>query len=101
MSCFIAEKGSDGLTFGKPEEKLGQHAAITTSLTFEDCFVPDAQLLGEQGKGFSYAMASLDAGRIGYCGAGSGELRGRPSRLLVTTPPSARRLVRKSAGIRA
>lgn len=75
VSCFIVEKDSDGLTFGKPEEKLGQHAAITTSVTFEDCFVPDTQLLGEEGKGFSYAMASLDSGRIGIAAQAVGIAR--------------------------
>lgn len=65
VSCFIVEKTSKGMYFGKPEEKMGQHAAITTSIIFDDCFVADEQLLGKAGQGFVYAMTSLDSGRIG------------------------------------
>ena len=65
VSCFILEKTSKGMYFGKPEEKLGQHAALTTTVSFDDCFVADEQLLGQEGQGFIYAMASLDSGRIG------------------------------------
>lgn len=65
VSCFIIEKGNQGMYFGKPEEKMGQHAAITTTVTFDQCFVPDSTLLGQEGQGFVYAMSSLDGGRIG------------------------------------
>lgn len=75
VSCFIVEKGAEGMIFGKPEEKLGQHAAITTSVTFEDCFVPDAALLGPEGQGFIIAMTSLDGGRIGIAAQAVGIAR--------------------------
>lgn len=65
VSCFILSKDAKGMYFGKPEEKLGQHAALTTTVSFDDCFVPQCQLLGQEGQGFVYAMASLDSGRIG------------------------------------
>lgn len=65
VSTFIVDKGTAGMVFGKPEDKLGQHASVTTSIMFEDCFVPDTQLLGETGAGLSYALASLDSGRVG------------------------------------
>ncbi len=65
VSCFIVEKGCKGMFFGKPEEKLGQHAAITTTVTFDDCFIPEGARLGAEGQGFVYAMSSLDGGRIG------------------------------------
>ncbi len=65
VSCFVIEKGTEGMSFGKPEEKLGQHASTTTTITFEDCIIPETALVGQEGKGFSMAMASLDAGRIG------------------------------------
>ena len=65
VSCFLVEAGAAGMTFGKPEEKLGQHASITTAVTFDDCFVPQENRLGEEGMGFVMAMASLDGGRIG------------------------------------
>jgi acyl-CoA dehydrogenase len=65
VSCFIVEKATKGMFFGRPEEKLGQHAAITTTVTFDDCFIPESALLGLEGQGFVYAMSSLDGGRIG------------------------------------
>jgi alkylation response protein AidB-like acyl-CoA dehydrogenase len=65
VSCFIVEKGARGMHFGKPEEKLGQHAAITTTVTFDACEVPREALLGPEGQGFVIAMSSLDGGRIG------------------------------------
>lgn len=75
VSCFILEKGTAGMVFGKPEEKLGQHASVTTSVTFQDCFIPEVQRLGEEGQGFVYAMASLDGGRIGIAAQAVGIAR--------------------------
>lgn len=75
VTCFIVEKGAPGMVFGKPEEKLGQHAAITTTVSFDDCFVPDCQRLGKEGQGFVYAMASLDGGRIGIAAQAVGIAR--------------------------
>ncbi|PTA69700.1 acyl-CoA dehydrogenase [Deinococcus arcticus] len=65
VSCFIVENGTPGLSFGKPEEKLGLHASHTTTVTFEDVRVPHAHMVGEEGQGLVIALASLDAGRIG------------------------------------
>jgi alkylation response protein AidB-like acyl-CoA dehydrogenase len=75
VSCFIVEKDTRGMIFGKPEEKMGQHAAITTSVTFDECFVPDDALLGEEGQGFIIAMSSLDGGRIGIAAQAVGIAR--------------------------
>ncbi|MCA9839504.1 MAG: acyl-CoA dehydrogenase [Trueperaceae bacterium] len=75
VSCFIVEKGSKGMIFGKPEEKLGQHAAITTTVIFDDCFIAEEQLLGKEGQGFVYAMTSLDSGRIGIAAQALGIAR--------------------------
>ncbi|GGQ97437.1 acyl-CoA dehydrogenase family protein [Deinococcus ruber] len=65
VSCFIVEKGWEGLSFGKPEEKMGLHAAHTTTVSFDDVRVPAGNLLGGEGQGLSIALSSLDAGRIG------------------------------------
>ncbi|MFK7603123.1 acyl-CoA dehydrogenase [Deinococcus sp. SM5_A1] len=65
VSCFIVEKDTDGLSFGKPEEKLGMHAAHTTTVTFDGVRVPHENMVGEEGQGLIVALASLDAGRIG------------------------------------
>lgn len=75
VSCFILEKGTKGMHFGKPEEKLGQHAATTTSIMFDDCFIPDSSRLGSEGQGFVYAMSSLDGGRIGIAAQAVGIAR--------------------------
>ena len=64
ISCFAVLKGASGLLPGEAEQKLGQRAAITTSLGLQDCFVPDSQLIGQPGQGFVIAMSQLDAGRI-------------------------------------
>ncbi|MFC3718524.1 acyl-CoA dehydrogenase [Deinococcus metalli] len=65
VSCFIVPSGTPGLSFGRPEEKLGLHASHTTTVTFEDVRVPHANVVGEEGQGLIIALASLDAGRIG------------------------------------
>ncbi|WP_425148205.1 acyl-CoA dehydrogenase family protein [Deinococcus sp.] len=65
VSCFIVEKGWEGLSFGKPEDKLGLHAAHSTTVQFDAVRVPAANLLGREGEGLSIALASLDAGRVG------------------------------------
>lgn len=65
ITCFIVEKDQTGVAFGKPEDKLGQRCAVTTTMTFTDCFVPDSHVLGTVGRGFVIAMSGLDGGRIG------------------------------------
>lgn len=65
ITCFIVEKDQTGVAFGKPEDKLGQRCAVTTTMTFTDCFVPDSHVLGTVGHGFVIAMSGLDGGRIG------------------------------------
>jgi len=75
VTCFLVEKGTEGVSFGRPEEKLGQHAAITTTVTLEDCFVPDEAVLGTVGQGFVLALAGLDGGRIGIAALAVGVAR--------------------------
>lgn len=65
ISAFLVEAGTPGFSAGKPMEKMGLHASHTTTLHFEDCRIPAAQLLGKEGEGFKIAMAILDRGRIG------------------------------------
>lgn len=65
ITAFIVEKTMAGLIVGKNEEKMGLHGSSTVQLTFENLFVPDANVLGEVNKGFSIAMANLNVGRIG------------------------------------
>jgi alkylation response protein AidB-like acyl-CoA dehydrogenase len=78
LSCFIVEGGTKGLIIGKHEDKMGLRASNTVSLTFEDCVIPAANLLGQEGQGFRLAMTALDGGRIGIasqaCGVGRAAL---------------------------
>ena len=75
ISAFVLERDTPGLSFGAPERKLGQHAAITTSVAFDDAFVPEEQRLGEEGQGFVMAMSALDGGRVGIAAQALGIAR--------------------------
>lgn len=65
VSAFIVEKQTPGLVIGKDEKKMGLHGSRTVQLSFEDMRVPAENLLGQEGDGFTIAMANLDVGRIG------------------------------------
>jgi butyryl-CoA dehydrogenase len=65
ISAFLVEKGTPGFLVPKTEEKLGLRASDTAEFIFEDCRVPAANRLGEEGLGFKIAMVSLEGGRIG------------------------------------
>ena len=65
MSAIIVEAGTPGFSIGKIEEKMGLRGSETAELIFEDCRVPASNLLGKEGKGFTYAMQALDGARIG------------------------------------
>jgi len=64
ISAIVVEKGSKGLSFGKLEEKMGWNSQPTSMVIFEDCRVPQSNLLGKEGEGFKFAMKGLDGGRI-------------------------------------
>lgn len=76
VSAFVAEKGMDGLRAGKKENKLGIRASDTAEVILEDCFVPDENLLGNEGEGFIQAMQVLDGGRISIAALGLGTAMG-------------------------
>ena len=65
ITAFIVERGFNGFTVGKKEDKLGIRASSTCELLFEDCRVPRANVLGEVGKGYKVAIETLNEGRIG------------------------------------
>ena len=65
INAFIVEKGLDGFTIGKKENKLGIRGSDTHSLMFTDVKVPKKNRIGEDGFGFAFAMSTLNGGRIG------------------------------------
>lgn len=76
ISAFIVEKGTEGFSFGKKEEKLGIHSSITMELIFQNAKIPKENLLGQEGGGFKIAMATLDGGRIGIAAQALGIAQG-------------------------
>ena len=65
ITAFIVEKGFEGFSVGKKEDKLGIRASSTTELMLEDCVVPRENVLGEIGKGYKISIETLNEGRIG------------------------------------
>jgi butyryl-CoA dehydrogenase len=72
ISAFIVDMKSPGITIGKREDKLGIRASSTATITFENCSVPESNMLGPAGAGFKVAMSTLDGGRIGIAGQAIG-----------------------------
>jgi alkylation response protein AidB-like acyl-CoA dehydrogenase len=72
ISAFAIDKGTEGFRPGKKENKLGIRASDTAEVVMENCFVPDENLLGEQGEGFIQALQILDGGRISIAALGLG-----------------------------
>jgi len=65
ISAFIVEKGFPGFSVGKKEHKLGIRASSTSSIILDNCEVPKENLMGGEGNGFTVALDTLDAGRVG------------------------------------
>ncbi len=63
MSCFIVDRDWEGVSVGKPFDKMGQHASDTAEVVFEDVKVPASHLLGQEGIGFMIAMKVFDRSR--------------------------------------
>jgi len=76
ISAFIVEKGFEGFSIGKIEDKMGIRASSTAELIFKDCKVPKENLLGKEGIGFKIAMSTLDGGRIGIAAQALGIAEG-------------------------
>src|SRR5262249_30960399 len=76
ISAFVVERGTKGLLAGKKENKLGMRASETATMIFEDCWIPEENLLGEVGRGFVNAMQILDGGRISIAALALGIAQG-------------------------
>ncbi|MBS1112048.1 MAG: acyl-CoA dehydrogenase, short-chain specific [Nitrospirae bacterium] len=75
-SMFVVEKGTKGFGFGKKENKLGIRASSTRELVFEDCRIPEENLIGKEGLGFIIAIKTLDVARNGVGAQGVGVAQG-------------------------
>jgi alkylation response protein AidB-like acyl-CoA dehydrogenase len=76
ISAFVVEKGTPGFRPGKKENKLGLRASDTAELIFENCVLPEENLVGDVGEGFRDAMRVLDGGRISIAALSLGMARG-------------------------
>ncbi|MFD2174192.1 acyl-CoA dehydrogenase family protein [Rhodobacter lacus] len=72
ISTVIVEAGTPGLSFGAKEDKMGWRAQPTAQVQFDDCIIPAKNLVGAPGRGFSYAMAGLDGGRLNIAASALG-----------------------------
>jgi butyryl-CoA dehydrogenase len=75
-SMFVVEKGTKGFGFGKKENKLGIRASSTRELVFENCRIPEENLIGKEGMGFIIAIKTLDVARNGVGAQGVGVAQG-------------------------
>lgn len=76
ISAFIFDKTMEGFRPDKKENKLGMRASETASVVFEDCYVPEENMLGNEGEGFLQAMQILDGGRISIAALSVGIAQG-------------------------
>jgi len=72
ISSVVIERGTQGLSFGAQEDKMGWRAQPTTQVQFDDCDIAFDNRIGEENKGFAYAMAGLDGGRLNIAAASLG-----------------------------
>ena len=75
ISAFIVDTATPGYGVSRIEDKLGQRASDTAQITFEDCTIPAANLLGREGDGYRIALSNLEAGRIGIGAQATGMAR--------------------------
>ncbi len=76
MTAFVVERGTPGFNAGRKENKLGMRASETTEMIFDNCRIPNANMLGKEGDGFIQAMKVLDGGRISIAALSLGIARG-------------------------
>ncbi|HEV2082770.1 MAG TPA: acyl-CoA dehydrogenase family protein [Brevundimonas sp.] len=87
ISAFVVDLGTPGLSFGAQEKKMGWNSQPTAIVSFDDCRIPAANLLGKEGDGFRYAMMGLDGGRlnIAACSLGGARLALETAQIYVAT----------------
>ncbi|GAA3646407.1 acyl-CoA dehydrogenase family protein [Nocardioides ginsengisoli] len=72
LSALIVPDGTEGMTFGAPEKKMGLHCDVTTQVLFDGARIPAGHLVGEEGAGMRVALSALDAGRLGIAAVATG-----------------------------
>lgn len=72
ITSFLVPKDTPGFRIGKEEKKLGLLSSTLCELIFEDCFLPDALRIGDEGEGLAVALSQLDSGRLGIAACGLG-----------------------------
>ena len=82
ISAFVVEKGTPGLSFGANEKKMGWHIQPTRMVVMEGVRIPAENLLGQEGEGFSIAMAGLDGGRLNIAACSLGGAQSAMDRTL-------------------
>jgi alkylation response protein AidB-like acyl-CoA dehydrogenase len=76
ISAFVVERGTPGFRSGRKEDKLGVRSSDTSELVFEDCRVPEGNLIGREGMGFVDTLRILDRGRVGIAAFSLGIAQG-------------------------
>lgn len=72
ISCFLAPGSTEGLSFGRPERKMGLHAIPTTSAMWDGAVIDPDRLIGAEGQGLEIAFSALDSGRLGIAACATG-----------------------------
>ncbi|MET8871499.1 acyl-CoA dehydrogenase family protein [Nocardia sp. NPDC004604] len=72
LTCFLVPNDTAGLSFGKPEQKMGLHAVPTTTAHYDDALLPTERRIGAEGQGLQIALSALDSGRLGIAAVATG-----------------------------
>ena len=72
ISCFLVPRDTEGLSFGRPEEKMGLHAVPTTAAHYDDAVLDAGRRIGAEGQGLQIAFSALDSGRLGIAAVAVG-----------------------------
>ena len=72
ISALLAEAGTPGLSFGRPEQKMGMRGSVTAQVLLDGARIPAERLIGVEGQGFSIALSALEAGRLGIAACAVG-----------------------------
>ena len=98
VSCLLVDKDTEGLSFGKPEEKMGLRAVPTASANYDDAFISEERLIGQRGQGLPIAFSALDSGRLGIAAVAVGIAQGALDNAVVMAKVLTERGLRVVSG---